>query len=121
MESNFVLLTGGCGYIGSHTYISLKENGFEPVIIDNLSNSYSSALSNIKSITGTDVIFEETDLNDTENLFKIIEKYNILNVIHLAAKKSIHESFQDPLNYFDNNVGGLISLTKAFENLESRH
>ena len=115
MKNNFVLLTGGCGYIGSHTYISLKESGFEPIIIDNLSNSYFTTVTNIKSITGTDVIFEEIDLNDTVNLFKIIEKYNISNVIHLAAKKSIHESFQSPLDYISNNIGGLICLTKCLE------
>tara|TARA_A100001015_G_C14989557_1_gene713222 strand:+ start:293 stop:1303 length:1011 start_codon:yes stop_codon:yes gene_type:complete len=115
MINNFVLLTGGSGYIGSHTYIALKEKGFEPVIIDNLSNSFKSALENIKKITGTDVIFENVDINDTEKIFKILKNYNILNIIHLAAKKSVHESYKKPIDYYNNNVGGLVSLIKAIE------
>ena len=115
MENNFVLLTGGCGYIGSHTYISLKERGFEPVIIDDLSNSYIDVIDNIKKITNSHVIFEKVDINDVEKIFKIINKYNISNIIHLAAKKSVQESFEKSTEYFNNNVGGLISLTKAIE------
>ncbi len=113
MDNNYVLLTGGSGYIGSHTYISLKEKGFEPIIIDNLSNSFIDALRNIENITGSNVIFENVDINNTEKIFKILNNYNILNIIHLAAKKSVQESFKEPQDYFNNNVGGLISLTKA--------
>jgi len=115
VNNNYVLLTGGNGYIGSHIYVYLKQSGFEPVIVDDLSNSYLSNINQINKITGEKAIFYKCNLNNEDYLIKLIEKYDIKNIIHLAAKKSITESFITPSKYFNNNILGLISLLKSIQ------
>lgn len=108
-----VLLTGGAGYIGSHTAVELLEKDFEIVIYDNLVNSSKIALDRIRKITGKDFKFYEADILDTDFLKKVLteEKFDV--VIHFAALKAVGESVKKPLEYYHNNLTGTLSLLKA--------
>ncbi len=110
-----ILITGGCGYIGSHMSTRLLELGYEIVIIDNLSNSYSRVLTKIKEITNKSPKFFEVDIKDKENLNKVFEEGNFDAVIHFAAAKSIGESVKNPLKYYLNNVVGTLNLLDAMK------
>lgn len=110
-----VLLTGGAGYIGSHTCVELLEAGYEVVIYDNFSNSSRNAINRIEAIVGKEVIFEEGDIRDGERLRTIIRKYDCSAVIHFAGLKAVGESTQIPLVYYDNNVIGTIRLLEAMQ------
>ncbi len=110
-----ILLTGGAGYIGSHTAVVLIEQGHEVVLYDNLCNSDPSVLDNLEKITNKKIIFIEGDIRDTSLLSKTLKKYNIEAVMHFAGLKAVRESVQDPIRYYDNNVGGSISLIKAMQ------
>lgn len=108
---NFVLVTGGTGYIGSHTAVELIQNGYEIVIADNLSNSDISVLDGIKQITGIKPVFEMVDLSDAEKTRVFFDEYpGISSIIHFAASKAVGESTQDPLKYYHNNLNSLINL-----------
>lgn len=106
-----ILVTGGTGFIGSHTAVELIEAGYKVVIVDDLSNSKIEVLDGIEKITGTRPCFEKIDLRDkqaTENVFK---KYpDIKGIIHFAASKAVGESVQEPLLYYRNNIVSLINL-----------
>ncbi|MFD2178917.1 UDP-glucose 4-epimerase GalE [Veronia pacifica] len=108
-----VLVTGGLGYIGSHTVVQLIENGFTPVIVDNLANSSIEVLDRIKALTDHQACFYEADVRDEKCLEDIFSKHNIDGVMHFAGLKSVAESVADPLTYFDNNVSGSLSLVRA--------
>ena len=108
-----VLLTGGSGYIGSHIATILSENNQNFIIFDNLSNSKESTLSRIGKLTKSQIKFIKGDIRDTENLIRIFRENDISAVIHLAAKKSVDESILNPLDYYDVNVWGTISLLNA--------
>ncbi|MCD4696887.1 MAG: UDP-glucose 4-epimerase GalE [Bacteroidales bacterium] len=109
-----ILVTGGTGYIGSHTVVELQQSGYEVVIIDNLSNSYKSVVDNIEKITGIRPGFEEFDLTDEAKTFEFFQKHsNIKGVIHFAAFKAVGESVQFPLKYYHNNLQSLINLLKG--------
>ncbi len=108
-----VLVTGGAGYIGSHTAIELLESGKEIVIIDNFYNSCPKVLERIKELANKDFHFEECDIRDREALDKIFEKYDIDSVIHFAGLKAVGESCQLPLLYYENNIGGTVTLCQA--------
>lgn len=110
-----VLVTGGLGYIGSHTVIELVQNGYTPVIFDNLSTSKRSVLEKIKKLIGKDITFVLGDLRDHNSILNTFFSHNINSVIHMAGSKSIEESNQNPLFYYDNNVIGTISLLKAMD------
>jgi UDP-glucose 4-epimerase len=117
-----VLVTGGLGYIGSHTVIKLIENGYEPVIIDNLSNSKRDVLNKIKLITGANNIpFIYGDIKDKKMTDWLLQSYKIDVVIHFAAYKSVSESIQKPIEYYENNVGGTINLIKYMKNAGIRN
>ena len=106
-----ILVTGGTGYIGSHTVVELQKEGYEVLILDNLSNSDEKVLENIEKISGVKPIFSKTDLSnraETELYFK--QNKNIDAVIHFAAFKAVGESVQKPLMYYNNNVTGMINL-----------
>lgn len=108
-----VLLTGGAGYIGSHTAVELLEKDFEIVIYDNLVNSSEIALDRIRKITGKDFKFYKADILDTDFLKKVLTEEKIDVVIHFAALKAVGESVKKPLEYYHNNLTGTLSLLKA--------
>lgn len=110
-----ILLTGGLGFIGSHTATVLAGEGHEVVIIDNLCNSQRHTLDNLESIAGKKLPFYEGDVRDAPLLKEILKKHHIECVIHFAGLKSVAESGVDPLKYFDNNVGGSIALIEAMQ------
>ncbi|RRA97635.1 UDP-glucose 4-epimerase GalE [Larkinella rosea] len=105
-----ILVTGGAGFIGSHTVVELLNAGYEPVIIDNFSNSNRSALAGLRQILGHDVPFYEADINDREALNAIFETENFQGVIHFAAHKAVGESVAKPLMYYRNNLNSTILL-----------
>ena len=108
-----ILITGGAGYIGSHTAVALIESGFEPVIIDNFSNSDQSVLEGLKRITGKDIQLYNGDCNDFSMMERIFTENTIHGVIHFAAYKAVGESTQAPLKYYQNNIGSLLILLEA--------
>ena len=113
-----ILVTGGAGYIGSHTVVELIQAGYEPIIVDNFDNSYPFVVTRIEEITGQEIQFHKLDVNNYHDLSRLFSKEkNIDGVIHFAAHKAVGESVNDPLKYYDNNVGGLIKLLeKLIEN-----
>jgi UDP-glucose 4-epimerase len=111
-----ILVTGGAGYIGSHTVVELAQAGYEPVIIDNFSNSQESALAGIQSILGREVPCHRIDCGDAEALRQVFKaEGDIAGVIHFAAYKAVGESVQKPLAYFHNNVSSLITLLQVMQ------
>jgi UDP-glucose 4-epimerase len=110
-----VLLTGGLGFIGSHTAFSLIEAGHEIVILDNLSNSNISVLTNIESIVATKITFIEADINDLDILRSKLAAFSFDGIIHFAAKKSVPESLARPLLYYQDNIKGLINILTICE------
>lgn len=106
-----ILVTGGTGYIGSHTVVELQNSGYEVVIVDNLSNSSADMVDNIEKITGIRPAFENLDCCDFENLEGVFKKYSgIKGIIHFAASKAVGESVQKPLLYYRNNIVSLVNL-----------
>ena len=110
-----ILVTGGMGYIGSHTVVQLYEAGYEPIIVDNLVNSKPEVLNRIEKITGKRPLFYEFDVRDEANMDKIFEDNDIFAVIHFAGLKSVGESVQKPQLYFDNNIGSTEVLLRVME------
>ena len=105
-----VLVTGGAGYIGSHTVIELVKAGYTPVIFDNLCNSKQSVLKRLKTITGQDIAFVKGDIRSESDLEKVFTDYSIDAVINFAGLKAVGESVKKPLEYYDNNVNGARTL-----------
>ena len=105
-----VLVTGGCGYIGSHTVVELQKNGFDVVIVDNLSNSKKSVLYRIQQITGTKPTFYKVDMTDKAALRGVFEKEKFSDVIHFAGLKAVGESVRKPLEYYRNNLDSTMNL-----------
>lgn len=116
-----VLVTGGAGFIGSHTCVELIASGNEVVILDNLCNSVLHTLSAIKEVAGKQPLFIEGDVRDRATVLQALQDHNIDAVIHFAALKSVGESWQRPLDYFDNNISGTITLLQAMEAVGVRH
>lgn len=110
-----ILVTGGAGFIGSHTVVELHNAGFEPVIIDNLYNSNLNVLEGIKKITGKTFPFYEIDCNDADKVRTLFEKEKFDGVIHFAAYKAVGESVEKPLNYYENNLISLLVLLRAMK------
>ncbi len=110
-----VLVTGGAGYIGSHTVVELQQSGYEAVVIDNFSNSSSECLRRIEQITGKQVKFYEGDVRDEILLDRIFAENEIGWVIHFAGLKAVGESCAKPLEYYDNNIGGTLKLLEAMK------
>ena len=105
-----ILVTGGAGYIGSHTVIDLVENGFDPVIADNLCNSKFEAVKRVRELAGRDVKFYEYDLTDRALVEDIFEKESVDAVIHFAGLKAVGESCEKPLEYFYNNIVNTLNI-----------
>lgn len=110
-----ILLTGGTGYIGSHTAVVLVEAGHKVVLFDNLSNSRRDVVDRLEKITNQSIPFVDGDVRDTSLLSKTIKDYQVDAVIHFAGLKAVGESVEKPIEYFDNNVGGTISLLEAMQ------
>jgi UDP-glucose 4-epimerase len=110
-----ILVTGGAGYIGSHTCVELVEAGYTPIVFDNLSNSSTVALDRVKTITGKTIDFVEGDIRDPEALKKVMTDHDIEAVIHFAGLKAVGESVAKPLMYYDNNVAGSVTLLETME------
>ncbi len=110
-----ILVTGGIGYIGSHTCVQLIDKGWQPVIIDSLVNSKISVLDRIQQITGTRPAFIEGDVRDADLLQKVLKEHAIEAVIHFAGLKAVGESVAQPLRYYDNNVHGSVVLMQAMQ------
>jgi UDP-glucose 4-epimerase len=115
MQSAYILLTGGMGYIGSHTCVSLLEYGHNVVILDNLSNSRLDTLEKIEMITGKRPVFVHGDVRDSIVLKKIFTQYPCLGVIHFAGLKAVGESVEKPLLYYDHNVVGSLRLFECMK------
>mgnify|MGYP001026940667 CR=1 FL=1 len=101
-----VLVTGGAGYIGSHTSVQLLEAGLDVVVLDNLSNSHQTSLERVRQITGRDVTFVQGDIRDRAVLRDVFDKFPISSVIHFAALKAVGESQHQPRRRYDNNISG---------------
>lgn len=110
-----ILVTGGAGYIGSHTVIELAASGYRPVILDNCANSSADIVPVLEEITGATIPFVLGDCRDEKLLESIFTTYAIDGVIHFAADKAVGESVQNPLKYFDNNLNGLVTLLKVMD------
>lgn len=108
-----VLVTGGMGYIGSHTCIQMIEAGIEPIIIDNLGNSKVAVLDRIEALTNVRPVFYQGDVRDETFLDKIFTEHSISSVIHFAGLKAVGESVEKPLEYYDNNVNGSLVLARS--------
>jgi len=110
-----ILLTGGAGYIGSHTAVSLKEAGYEVILFDNFCNSQKSVLARLQKILGKELTCIEGDIRNTLLVEKVLREHHIDAVIHFAGLKAVGESVQKPIEYYANNVQGTISLLEAMK------
>ena len=108
-----ILLTGGAGFIGSHTLVELLQRGYNAVVVDNLSNSCERALDRVRGIAGKDFAFYRADVRDRTALDRIFSEHEIGHVIHFAGLKAVGESCRMPLEYYDNNIGGTIALLES--------
>jgi len=112
-----ILVTGGLGFIGSHTVVELQNEGFEVVIIDNLSNSSETVLDGIVAITGKKPVFENLDVREKTSVQNFFKKHNdVSGVIHFAASKAVGESVENPLLYYENNINSLVYLLQELQN-----
>lgn len=116
-----ILITGGLGFIGSHTAVELFESGYKVVIVDNLSNTKLKVLDSIEDISGQKPKFYQLDVLDTPALTKILKDENVDGVIHFAALKSVEESIAKPTEYYKNNIGGLLSLIEAMQSADVKN
>lgn len=110
-----ILLTGGAGFIGSHTAVEMVQSGHEVVIYDNFYNSDASVLDRLEKILGKRLPFEEGDVRDYERMLKVLKYYKIEAVVHFAGLKAVGESVEKPLEYYDNNICGTIALLRAMK------
>ena len=110
-----ILVTGGAGYIGSHTVLALIERGHKVAVLDNFSNSSPKVLARLESLAGECIPLCQVDLRHGPEVLDAIKTYNIEAVIHFAALKAVGESCKQPLQYFDNNIAGTISLLSAMQ------
>ncbi|MEZ5664742.1 MAG: UDP-glucose 4-epimerase GalE [Burkholderiaceae bacterium] len=110
-----ILLTGGAGYIGSHTAATLVTEGFQPVVLDNFANSHPVVMDRLAQVCGTPVPLERGDVLDTPWLTQVLLRHQPAAVVHFAGDKAVGESVAQPLKYFHNNIGGAVSLMRALE------
>lgn len=115
-----VLVTGGAGYVGSHTCVALLENDYDVVVVDSLVNGSREALRRVEEIAGRPLAFHEADIRDRARLDGILAESPVDAVLHFAALKAVGESVEDPLAYFDNNVGGTVTLCQSMRAAQVR-
>lgn len=108
-----ILITGGAGYIGSHTCLCLLNKGYDIVVVDNLDNSSKESLARVTELTGKEIPFYEVDARETEKLIEIIKNHNVDSVIHFAGLKAVGESVRMPLEYYENNLVSTLHLADA--------
>lgn len=121
MGTKKILVTGGLGYIGSHVVVELQNNGFEVVIIDDLSNSSEDVLDGIYKISGIKPVFEKIDLKEKQSVVEFFKRYSDLDgIIHFAASKAVGESVDNPLKYYENNIHSLVYLLQEINKLASQ-
>ncbi|MCS6623236.1 UDP-glucose 4-epimerase GalE [Roseibacterium beibuensis] len=120
MAARRILLTGGAGYIGSHTYLALHDAGYRVTILDSFANARRSVINRLEMITGAPVHFIEADVRDSVALGNLFNETNFDAVVHFAALKAVGESVARPLDYFDVNVGGLTSLLRSMDSAGCR-
>jgi len=116
-----ILVTGGAGYIGSHTCVELLQNGYKVIVVDNLCNSKEESLRRVQEITGKNLQFYKVNLLDQEDLEEVFEKHTIDSVIHFAGLKSMGESVTVPLQYFHNNLTGTLILLNLMKKYKSKN
>jgi len=116
-----VLITGGAGYIGSHTVVALHKAGYTPIIVDNYSNSSADVIDKINEITGTKITVYHADITDAAKLQEIWQQELPESVIHFAAYKAVGESIQRPLSYYKNNIDGLLSVLSCMQKYDTKH
>lgn len=110
-----ILVTGGAGFIGSHTCVALLESGWKPIIVDNFSNADRGVLQGLNRILGKTPVCYEADCNNLERMVHILQKEEIDGVIHFAAYKAVGESVVEPIKYYENNIGSLLTVLKAMQ------
>lgn len=115
-----ILITGGAGYIGSHTLIELHKAGYDFIVYDNLSNSSKESLNRVSKIINQDIKFEEGDIRDKNSLEEVFKKYKIDSVIHFAGLKAVGESVEQPLKYYDNNINGTLVLLEVMKEFDCK-
>lgn len=108
-----ILITGGAGYIGSHTCLCLLNKGYDIVVVDNLDNSSKESLARVTELTGKEIPFYEVDARETEKMIEIIQKHHVDSVIHFAGLKAVGESVRMPLEYYENNLVSTLHLADA--------
>ena len=117
-----ILVTGGCGYIGSHSIVDLLANGFDVISIDNHARSSNYAIAAIEKITGTCIKNYEVDLKNFDDTLAVFqENPDIAGIIHFAAYKAVGESVQEPLFYYENNIGSLVNILKCVQEFDIPH
>jgi UDP-glucose 4-epimerase len=116
-----ILVTGGAGYIGSHTCLELLQAGFDLLVVDNLSNSKEDSLQRVQQLSGRSLDFVRADLRDLETLRRLFRDRAIEGVVHFAGLKAVGESASLPLEYYDNNIGGTLNLCRAMAEAGVRH
>jgi len=110
-----ILITGGAGFIGSHTYVVLQEHGYNPIIVDNFSNSSEKVIANLETICGKPVSYVQADVNDPATYDQLFTTYQIDGIIHFAASKAVGESVANPLKYYRNNVASTVLLLEKMK------
>ena len=116
-----ILVTGGAGYIGSHTCVELLNSGYDVIVVDNLDNSSSVSLKRIEKITGKTVTFYKDDVRDVAALTRIFSSHKIDAVIHFAGLKAVGESVREPLMYYNNNLISTINLLEVMEQFQVKN
>ena len=116
-----VLVTGGAGYIGSHTCVELLDSGYEVVVVDNLCNASRKVIDRIKRITGKNVMFYEADIRDYDAMDRVFEAEKPELVIHFAGLKAVGESVEKPLEYYENNISGTLNLCKVMREQDCKN
>ena len=116
-----ILVTGGAGYIGSHACVELLQEGYEVIVVDNLSNSKEESLNRVKKITGKSLSFYNQDIRDRKTLTDIFNAHKISAVMHFAGLKAVGESCEQPLKYYQNNVYGSLILTEVMEQTDVKN
>lgn len=116
-----ILVTGGAGYIGSHTCVELLNSSYDVVVVDNLTNSHEESMRRVEKITGKRLTFYKVDLLDEEGLNDVFKKHSIDAVIHFAGLKAVGESVSIPLRYYDNNITGTLVLCKLMQRYQVKN